>query len=102
MTPILWIIVGIVGAALLLIAAAADRENAYLQGYSARTDEIRSLESRLRIAREGLQKIADPHKYHHWENEPYTRAGCFQYVASGTLETLEALETMENVASQIT
>jgi hypothetical protein len=98
MTPILWILIGIVATAVLLIAAAADRENAYEQGFSARADEVRSLESRLRIARDGLQKIANPRKYHHWESDPYTRAGCFQHVADGTLETLEALEAQDAAA----
>lgn len=36
--------------------------------------------------REALQKIDDPMKYHHWEEDPYTRAACFQFIASEALK----------------
>jgi len=33
-----------------------------------------------------LLKIDEPLKYHHWEEDPYTRAGCFQFVAHEALK----------------
>lgn len=35
--------------------------------------------------RAALQKIAEPMKYHHWEEDAYTRAACFQFVADEAL-----------------
>lgn len=43
--------------------------------------EIDDLKSDLEVAIKALRKIDEPMKYHHWEEEPYTRAGCFQFVA---------------------
>lgn len=38
-----------------------------------------------------LNKIYEPMKYHHWEEEPYTRAGCFQFVAQEGLKAIQKL-----------
>jgi hypothetical protein len=37
-----------------------------------------------------LKKIDEPMKYHHWEDDAYTRAGCFQFVAHSALAELES------------
>ncbi len=39
------------------------------------------LTEKLTIALHALRKIEDPQTYHHWHEEPYTRAGCFQSIA---------------------
>lgn len=49
-------------------------------------------EARLESA---LQKIDEPMKYHHWEEDPYTRAGCFQFVAHEALKAdSDGIETL--------
>jgi len=41
---------------------------------------------------EALRKIDDPMKYHHLEEDAYTRAGCFQFVAHEALKEWESGE----------
>jgi hypothetical protein len=51
------------------------------------------LKELLALAKVALRKIDEPLKYHHWEEDPYTRAGCFQFIAH---EALKAIEKMES------
>lgn len=68
------------------LAIAHDRQpyptaNAYEQACKA-LDKYRERHAKLKKA---LLKIYDPLIYHHWEEDPYTRAGCFQHVAQESL-----------------
>lgn len=51
--------------------------------------DVERLRAQLAIAREALQKIYEPMKYHHWEAYPYTRAACFQFVAQQALAAMD-------------
>lgn len=53
---------------------------------SRRNDELEAENVLLKTA---LLKIYDPMKYHHWEEDPYTRAGCFQFVAQEALKACD-------------
>lgn len=55
---------------------------------SRQNDRLREENEKLRAA---LRKIDEPMKYHHWETDPYTRAGCFQFVAHEALKGLEGV-----------
>lgn len=46
---------------------------------------ICTMKEEVRRYRDALLKIYDPKKYHHWEEDTYTRAGCFQFVAQQAL-----------------
>lgn len=81
-----------------------------LAGMSAQSENFRKLfetsaasltealaQSKAHEARlvDALQKIDEPMKYHHWEEDPYTRAGCFQFVAHEALKSdPEGVETL--------
>lgn len=38
-----------------------------------------------------MLKIYEPTKHHHWEEDAYTRAGCFQFVAQESLKDCEKI-----------
>jgi hypothetical protein len=54
--------------------------------------ELRQLKNENEKLREALRKIDEPHKYHHWEEDAYTRAGCFQFVAHEARKAIGDLE----------
>jgi hypothetical protein len=54
-------------------------------------DRIAQLEAENKVMEDALKKVDDPIKYHHWEQDDYTRAGCFQFVAHEALAKIEAL-----------
>lgn len=74
--------------------AAAEARVKELEEELAATEEVakefcdrsENLGKRYDQLREALQKIAEPMKYHHWEEDPYTRAACFQFVADEALK----------------
>lgn len=45
-----------------------------------------------------LLKIYEPMTYHHWEEDPYTRAACFQFVAQQALKSAGVLDDNFEVA----
>lgn len=49
------------------------------------------------MLKEALLKIYEPMKYHHREEDPYTRAACFQYVAQQALKIAGVLDENYNV-----
>lgn len=71
--------------------AAAEARVKYLESRDdpetmAYEANVRLLQSENAKLREALQKIAEPMKYHHWEEDAYTRAACFQFVADEALK----------------
>ncbi len=48
-----------------------------------------------------LLKIYEPMTYHHWEDDPYTRAGCFQFVAQKALMDAGVLDSNGKVKHPI-
>lgn len=54
-------------------------------------DDVLNLIKIIRVQQEALLKIYEPMKYHHWEEDPYTRAGCFQFVAQEVLKEVERI-----------
>ncbi len=52
-----------------------------------------ALVDRIEKLRDALNKIDEPFKYHHWEEDSYTRAACFQFVACEALRADDALDS---------